>query len=179
MKTTQIRFYLHHAGLQCDVCQYSRRTSKLSVVRSGTAIELSWPSTVQKPDGSIIRPYFEIQRSSDLLHWQPIGERLRAATPTLGLSLFAPLDFGEPCAFYRLLSAAPQTSAGLGIGGAEVFGYGAAFAWELQRIGQISADQFRRHVSLTYHYLPGISWDPTTAKFWDKFNARSRRREFQ
>jgi hypothetical protein len=145
--------------------------AKLSVVRSDAGVELSWPATVQAQDGSIIRPYFELQQSADLLHWQPIGERLRATAPTPGLSLSAPLDLGEPRAFYRLLSVAPQASAGLGTGGAEVFGYGAAFAQELQRIGQISSDQFASMFPSPTNYLAGISWDPTKAQFWDQFNA--------
>jgi hypothetical protein len=145
--------------------------AKLSVVRSDAGVELSWPATVKGQDASIIRPYFELQRSTDFLHWQPIGERLRAAAPTLGQSLSAPLGLAEPRAFYRLLIVAPLASAGLGSGGAEVFGYAAAFAQELQRIGQISPDQFAAMFPSPTNYLPGISWDPTTAKFWDQFNA--------
>jgi hypothetical protein len=145
--------------------------AKLTLVRSDTGVELSWPATLQGQDGSIIRPYFELQRSTDLLHWQPIGERLRAAAPPLGQSLSAPLDLGEPRAFYRLLSVAPLASAGLGSGGAEVFGYGAAFGQELQRIGQISPDQFAAMFPSPTNYLPGISWDPIKAQFWDEFNA--------
>ena len=166
------KIYVAGVTLACcnGLLSSAEESAKLSVVRSDTGVELSWPATVQGQDGSIVRPYFEVQRSTDLLHWQPIGERLRASAPTLGLSLSAPLDLGEPRAFYRLLSVAPA-SAGLGTGGAEVFGYGAAFAQELQRIGQISPDQFASLFPSPTNYLAGISWDPTTAKFWEQFNA--------
>src|SRR5262245_54196467 len=144
---------------------------KLTAVRSGTGLEFSWPASVQAADGLIIRPYFEVQRSTDLLHWQPMGERLRAPTATLGQSLTATISIDEPRAFYRLLSVDPLAPAGLGNGGAEVFGYGAAFAQELQRIGQISPDEFAVMFPSPTNYLSGISWDPTTAQFWDLFNA--------
>jgi hypothetical protein len=49
------------------------------------------------------------------------------------------------------------------------FGYSAAFDAELKRIGQIPpAEVAVRHPAPTY--LPKLSWDPTTAKFWDEFN---------
>jgi len=46
------------------------------IYRSGT----SWLAEVQKPDGSNERPYFEVQQSRDLRYWQPIGQRMRAAS---------------------------------------------------------------------------------------------------
>jgi len=144
---------------------------KLSLVRSGTGVELTWPGTVQAPDGSIIRPYFEVQRSTDLQRWQPVGERMRAAAAARDQSLSAFITSGEPRAFYRLLSVDPIAATGLGTGGAEVFGYGAAFKKELGRIGQISPDQFAMMFPSPTNYLPGISWDPTTPQFWDQFNA--------
>jgi hypothetical protein len=48
----------------------------------------------------------------------------------------------EPHAFYRLLRIEPPIATKLGVGGEEVFGYGAAFERELKRIGQISPEQF-------------------------------------
>src|SRR5262245_13491733 len=115
---------------------------RLSVKRSNAGLELSWPATVQKTNGSVVRPYFELQRTFDFQRWEPIGERQRTltATPRLSLSAMHPLD--DPRAFYRPLSIEPGGVAKLGSGGVEVFGYGEAFARELQRIGPISPDQF-------------------------------------
>src|SRR5262249_34892157 len=129
---------------------------KLSVVPSGTGAALSWPATVRSPDGSIARPYFELQQSTDLLHWQPIGERQRIAVAAPDQTLSAQIGSGQPLAFYRLLSVEPSAVSMLGSGGAEVFGYGAAFAKELQRIGQISPDQFALMFPSPTNYLPGI-----------------------
>jgi hypothetical protein len=49
-------------------------------------------------------------------------------------------------------------------------GYGAAFAAELQRVGQISTEEFARRYKGKANYLPGIDWDPTTATFYDRFD---------
>ena len=47
--------------------------ARLSVLRSNAGLELSWPATVPKADGSVVRPYFELQRTFDLQRWEPIG----------------------------------------------------------------------------------------------------------
>jgi Leucine-rich repeat (LRR) protein len=52
----------------------------------------------------------------------------------------------------------------------DVFGYTAAFEEALKKIGQISPLEFAKLYATTAKYLPQISWDPTTAKFWDEFN---------
>ena len=120
----------------------SQEPTRLSASHSNAGLELSWPATAQKSDGSVVRPYFELQRTFDLQRWQPIGERQRAAATAPGQTLNMTLALDGPSAFYRLLSIEPTTVAKLGSGGAEVFGYGEAFAQELQRVGQISPDQF-------------------------------------
>ena len=149
----------------------SQEARRLSAGHSDAGLELSWPATTQKADGSVVRPYFELQRTFDLQRWQPIGDRQRAAATAPGQTLNMTLALDVPSAFYRLLSIEPTTIAKLGNGGAEVFGYGDAFTHELQRIGQISPDQFAAMFPNSANYLPGISWDPTTAQFWDNFNS--------
>jgi hypothetical protein len=149
----------------------SEEATRLSAIRSNADLELSWPAAIQQTDGSLMHPYFELQRSVDLQRWQPFGERLRATTATPAEALRATLALNEPHAFYRLLTIQPSGVAKLGNGGAEVFGYSDAFAQELQRIGQISPDQFATMFPSAANYLPGISWDPTTAQFWPQFNA--------
>src|SRR5881397_396073 len=150
---------------------FAGEPTPLSVKRSNAGLLLSWPATLPKADGSVVRPYFELQRTFDLQRWQPIGERRRAAASAPGQTLTMTLALDVPSAFYRLLSVEPSTVAKLGNGGAEVFGYGEAFAQELQRIGQISPNEFAAMFPNSANYLPGISWDPTTAQFWDQFNA--------
>src|SRR5687767_1636199 len=100
---------------------------RLSLPPAGAGLELSWPGTWEKPDGSTIRPYFELTRSIDLLNWEPLGERQRAASPESGQTLSAMSPPDQRQAFYRLLAIEPRISK-LGFGGTEIFGYGEAFA---------------------------------------------------
>ncbi|HEY9829927.1 MAG TPA: DUF3160 domain-containing protein, partial [Stenomitos sp.] len=53
---------------------------------------------------------------------------------------------------------------------ADVFGYTTAFQEALQKIGQISPQEFAQRYATPAKYLSKISFDPTTAKFWDDFN---------
>src|SRR6266540_2604805 len=78
----------------------SQEPARLSAGHSNSGLELSWPATVQKPDGSVVRPYFELQRTFDLQRWEPIGERQRALTATFGQSLGATLPLDDSHAFY-------------------------------------------------------------------------------
>ncbi|MEQ9372531.1 MAG: DUF3160 domain-containing protein [Coleofasciculus chthonoplastes F3-SA18-01] len=48
--------------------------------------------------------------------------------------------------------------------------YTRQFNQELQQIGQISPQAFQQQYASQAEYLPQISWDVTTAKFWDEFN---------
>jgi hypothetical protein len=53
---------------------------------------------------------------------------------------------------------------------ADVFGYTIEFDEALKKIGQISPQQFAQRYATPAKYLPQISFDPTTAKFWEDFN---------
>jgi hypothetical protein len=52
----------------------------------------------------------------------------------------------------------------------DVFGYTAAFEEALKKIGQISPQEFAKRYASRATYLSQISWDPTTAGYWDEFN---------
>jgi hypothetical protein len=54
---------------------------------------------------------------------------------------------------------------------AEPFGYTAAFDEELGRIGPITPHQFAQRYGAKSAYLPRLTWDPTTAQFWDRLQA--------
>jgi hypothetical protein len=144
---------------------------KLTLHLDGPNLAIHWPSQSVGNGGTAVFPWFEVQRSTDLNQWQPVGERQRgsAALPDLSLSLGLGTD--QPGAFYRLLEVQQPAVANLGSGGAEVFGYGDAFTQALQRIGQISPDEFAAMFPSTASYLPAITWDPTTAQYWDLFSA--------
>ncbi|MCI0465153.1 MAG: DUF3160 domain-containing protein [Gemmataceae bacterium] len=48
--------------------------------------------------------------------------------------------------------------------------YGAAFDAELKKIGEISPQEFARRYGGKAGYSDRLSWDPTTAEFWDRLN---------
>jgi len=142
----------------------------LNVLKINSEIRLSWPGVINQPDGTTIRPYFELQSSSDLKSWGPFGERIRAASlaedPTQAVTV------GTEAAqeFFRLLTIMPPSEVGLASAGDEVFGFSEAFSEALTSVGQISPLDFLGLYPVAGSYLPEISWDPTTALFWDLFS---------
>ncbi len=64
----------------------------------------------------------------------------------------------------RVLAAAPVKP------GPDPFGYSAAFDLEIKNVGQITPQQFAARYP-TPQYLGKLSWNPTTAKFFDQVNA--------
>ncbi len=145
--------------------------STLSLKRAGAGGELTWKGSSPQADGSLIRPYFEVQTSADLRAWTPLGERLRARSSGPGETLSLTPSITGSQGFFRLLQVEPSRGSSLGQGGAEVYGFNDAFNKELQNIGQISPDQFAALFPNTADYLPALSWDPATAQFWSEFNA--------
>lgn len=140
----------------------------LHLNRQDVGLDLEWKGATAGPDGSLDRPWFEVQFSTDLRTWTPVAERIRAANVE---SLHQSLSADRPQGFYRILAVRPLAKSGLGEGGAQVFGYADSFEAALARIGQISTAEFASRFPSGAEYLPGISWDPTTATFWDAFNA--------
>ena len=143
----------------------------LTLQPAGAQVQLSWPATQIDTNQSLIFPEYQVLYSTNLTTWQPIGGKLRGLAgrsgPNLNLSLNAPAG----PAFYRLqANLASLTPSETGEGGAEVFGYGAQFSTELQRIGQISLQDFATNAA-NIQYLPQPTWDPRTAQFWSNFNS--------
>src|SRR5262245_35436204 len=52
---------------------------------------------------------------------------------------------------------------------ADNLGYGAALEAELKKIGPITPQEFGQRYAVKAAYVPQLSWDPTTATFWDRF----------
>src|SRR3989442_478610 len=100
----------------CDAQQFS-----LAIRPAAPGIELSWPATVNLPQLGPVFPEYEVQQSADLIHWEPIGGKVRGISGQSGPMLNMTLNTKAGAYFYRLgASLFSQT----GIGGAEVFGYG-------------------------------------------------------
>jgi hypothetical protein len=90
------------------------------------------------------------------------------ATPLFLASLIAACQAGDP--FMSRAAAQVRSDARAKKAPSEPFGYTAAWEQELDKIGQITPQEFaQRYPSGTAH-LDAIRWDPTTAKFWDRLN---------
>lgn len=133
---------------------------------------VTWPARLRDAAGVEQFPSFELQRSLDLKTWTPVGAPVRGTGGTTQEQLAMPVPTDAGSGFYRVvarLNSAGRASK-LGQGGAEVFGYGIAFAEELARIGQITPEEFATRFSRPDDYLKALEWDPTTAEFWPEFN---------
>ncbi|MCC6822088.1 MAG: DUF3160 domain-containing protein [Verrucomicrobia subdivision 3 bacterium] len=112
---------------------------------------------------------YVIQQSSNLVNWTPVAgpfvggvgvsdEFLRVAVPTAGNQ-----------GFYRVVADVKLVDAGSS-GGDAIYGYGTAFGQQLQQLGQLSLDDFLSTYQPTNQYLPQITFDPTTADYWNLFS---------
>jgi hypothetical protein len=64
---------------------------------------------------------------------------------------------------------APKEPKAVAAGPKHDFGFTAAFQDEIKKVGQITPDEFARRFKSPAEYLPKLTWDPTTAKYWDRF----------
>lgn len=62
----------------------------------------------------------------------------------------------------------PESNPRRGVGDSDGFGH--SFDRELKKTGQISPEQFGRQFGGDARYVSKLSWDPTTATFFDRFN---------
>lgn len=170
MKSIPFRRLLAAAFVACALTAQSQERVQLNAARSGSDLRLSWPATVVQPDGTPVRPYYEVQHSPDLKSWTPIGVRMQSPGTAPGKTLSVTLNADAPDGFYRVVGILPRATIRLASAGDEVFGYAGVFQRELSRIGQISPEAFAEAYASPAEYLPGISWDPMTAQYWDLFN---------
>ncbi|MEQ8999306.1 MAG: DUF3160 domain-containing protein [Coleofasciculus sp. B1-GNL1-01] len=87
---------------------------------------------------------------------------LMVITPNVAWSSMVKLDISPQDATVTTVAQNTSPTGSLG--------YTRQFNQELQQIGQISPQAFKQRYASKAEYLPQISWDVTTAKFWDDFN---------
>ncbi|MCI0534567.1 MAG: DUF3160 domain-containing protein [Verrucomicrobiales bacterium] len=162
--------YLLAAQIISALSVHAAEPARLTLHSGRDGLELAWPAVRRLADGTVERPWFELQRSADLRRWETSGERKRASSSALEEVLTEHVASSAATTFYRLLTVSTPRASKLASGGAEVFGYGEAFTTELERIGQISPEQFASMFPNEASYLPRLSWDVTTAQFWNEFN---------
>lgn len=141
---------------------------QLQLKKSSTHGEIEMHSQMALPV-SAMYPEYVIQQSSNLVSWTTVagpiagsvgvsGEFLRVTVPTAGAQ-----------AFYRVIANVKLAAGGSGLGDA-VYGYGTAFGQQLRQLGQLSLEDFVSTYQPTNHYLPQLTFDPTTAEFWNLFS---------
>jgi hypothetical protein len=140
----------------------------LQLKKSTTQGEIGLHSQMELPV-SAMYPEYVIQQSTNMVHWTTVAgpfsgsvgvsdEFLRVAVPTPGAQ-----------AFYRVVANVKVAAGGGGIGDA-VYGYGTAFGQQLRELGQLPLADFVSIYQPTNQYLPQVTFDPTTAEFWNLFS---------
>src|SRR6185369_819127 len=69
---------------------------------SGPQVELSWPAALTNAGQQPVLPEFEVQYSSDLKDWKPIGGKVRGVEGLSGPMLSLSLNQQQGPVFYRI-----------------------------------------------------------------------------
>lgn len=141
----------------------SERNARLLVEPAGSGVQLRLPQDlVPSVAGTQFR--LNIEASADLKQWTPKGQLETGADGTALLAL----PGGVRHEFFRLHPELVDASTPSD--GGDIFGYNRAFKVELRAAGTLSPEQFAAANQPSPDYLPAISFDPATAKSWERFN---------
>src|SRR5437867_3522998 len=139
----------------------------LQVRKSGGQFELDWHANLLLPV-SATYPAYTVLRSVDLQTWEPVGDTIKGSVGVSDEAIRLAVPVTSDRAFYRVVASIQPANDGNY--GEAIFGYATAFSREIQRLGQLSLDQFVARYGPTNDYLSAIQFDPTAARFWDQFN---------
>ncbi len=132
----------------------------------GAQGELRLHSRLGLPVSAMV-PEYTIQCSTNLQDWFTVAGPVNGGVGVSDEELRVAVPLQGDRAVYRVVANVKLAEDG---GGETVYGYGTEFSKELQRLGQLSLNDFVARYGLTNRYLPQISFDPTTAEFWSDFN---------
>jgi hypothetical protein len=143
----------------------------LSIRPRASQVEFSWPAALTNASQPVLFPEYQLQSSTDLVSWSPIGGKVRGQDGRSGPLLSISVGKESGPIFYRLqANLNPVTQNETGTGGEEVFGYDDQFATEIQPLDQLPIEDFATNGSWI-SYVPQLSWDPTTAQYWTNFDS--------
>src|SRR5262245_16570904 len=93
---------------------------------NGPTVELSWTTAMTNAPSNQMLPEYEVQYSTDLKNWKPIGGKVRGISGLSGPRLSVSLERQPGPLFYRVIASplAPVANE-TGDGGADVFGFNA------------------------------------------------------
>lgn len=138
-------------------------------------IELVWPAAVTNAGDQTIYPDYSLFTSHDLVDWTraPGNYRGVEGRPMQKLAIRLPRAASAPMFFRLKVQTRPEITAALVEGGANQFGYNSRFDLELKSLGPLSVQDFATNAPQP-SYLPQLTWDVTTAQFWNAFNSTNR-----
>ncbi len=114
-------------------------------------------------------PEFSIQRSTNWATWETVGGPILGGVGVSDELLWSVVPLASDRAFYRVRANVKLAPTETDVGDA-VYGYGTEFGRQLRLLGQLPLGEFVSRYALTNQYLPQITFDPTTAEFWNQFN---------
>jgi hypothetical protein len=129
---------------------------------------LEWHSQLKLPLAGT-RPQYKIEWSPDLSVWQPLGDRILGGVSVGDELIRQPITPPTANGFYRI-SAQIAPAAADGNYSDGIYGYASEFSRKLQQLGQLPLETFVQMYSPTNEYRAALSFDPTTARFFDDFN---------
>lgn len=140
----------------------------LQLKKSGAQAAVDIHSRMALPV-SVMYPEYTIQGSPDLVNWQTVAGPIVGSQGVSDEWLRVAVSPAGDQAFYRAIAEVKLNADG-DDNGAAIYGYDTEFKRELQTLGQLPLADFIAIYTPTNEYLPQISFDPTTAEFWDWFN---------
>jgi len=126
-------------------------------------------STMGLPVSSQYSEY-TILRSTNLLNWDAVAGPIAGGVGVSDELLRNAVPLAGQQAFYRVLDNTKLAAADDTHLGDSIYGYGTEFSRQLQQVGQLPLADFVSCYTPTNHYLPKITFDPTSATFWTNFN---------
>src|ERR1051325_1036740 len=118
---------------------------------------------------SAMYPEYTILRSTDLMNWSAVAGPINGSVGVSDELLRSTVSLAGDRAFYRVVANVRLAPAESRLGDA-VYGYGTEFGRQIQLVGQLPLSDFVALYTPTNQFLLQISFDPTTAKYWDQFN---------
>jgi hypothetical protein len=112
---------------------------------------------------------YTVQRSTNLQSWETVAGPVSGGVGVSDELLRNAVPLGGDHAFYRVIANLKLASPDNRLGDS-VYGYATEFGRQIQQVGQLPLDEFCRIYTPTNPYLQSITFDPTTATFWDQFN---------
>ncbi len=141
---------------------------ELQFLNHGSQGEVALHSTLGLPVSSMY-PEYTIFQSTNLSTWTQVAGPIEGGVGVSDELLRNVVPLAGDHAFYRVAASIKLVSDD-SQSGDSIYGYGTEFGRQIQEVGQLPLEDFVTLYTPTNQYLPQITFDPTTATYWDQFN---------